>query len=184
MKVTFCGVKESAQSEECSLGFAQMILDLPFMIPGMENLALAFSDDTSSVIDTFMANEDTDVLVCMPTFKSNLKFVTDAVLNAEKKVILGVEPCGKIDWDRVASGGPAFAYDETFLTHAIRDSYDGKHVRVNRTITEVLSKARCFVLNKRATDSAVWIDVHNIMNCGLHVEFVGSVMPRILSLAA
>lgn len=179
----FCGVNESALSEECSLGFAQMILDLPFVIQGMENLSLVFSNDVKSVLGAFSTNEDCDILVCLPTFKSNIGFVVNSIAQTDKRVILGVEPTGKIDWDRVTAGGAAFSYNETFLRNAIPETFDGTYVQTNQSVDDVLAKASCFVYNKRSRCASTWIDVHNVMSCSLHVEFVGCVLPRIMSSA-
>lgn len=61
-RVLVCGIREQG-SEECALGFAQMVLDLPFCVSDMSSMSLVFADGPKDVIGTFVSDPDVDVLV-------------------------------------------------------------------------------------------------------------------------
>ena len=85
----------------------------------------------------------------------------------------------------VAEGRPAFRWDERFLRDAVPGSYDGvAYVRLAPSVDDVLARGPdCFVLGRRDGGGAAYIDVKRTMQCGVKVQFVGSVMPRILNTA-
>lgn len=178
----FCGVRSS---DECSLGFAQMLLDAPFVLP-LGGLDVSFVETPSAAVGAFHASQ-ADVLVCMSTFKNNVDFVAaaiDEVASGRKGLVVGVAPedGGVIDWAGVAEGRPAFRWDERILRDAVPESYDGAaYVRLAPSVDDVLARGPdCFVLARRG-GGAAYVDIKRTMQCGVKVQFVGSVMPRVLN---
>lgn len=186
MRVLICGIHESAQSRECSLGFAQMMLDLPFGLPGVSNVHLEFAASTADAARLLDRFPGVDVLACIPVFKSNIQFVRSAVQQTDKALVLGAVPQGRVDWQRVQRGEPAYGFDERFLGRTRPETFDGTYVRVDATLEEAMRESDCFVAHLRDDPArqGVWVDVKNVMNCALHFDFVGSVLPRVLSTAS
>lgn len=98
-------------ANESTIGFATMILNVPYVLPHDINIDL--NTDVVTAFNNFMKS-DFNVFFCMPTTMSGLDFLRKAVEKDNCACIIGRYVVPKIDWE-------AFEKGETLVKYNVRD---------------------------------------------------------------
>lgn len=112
MRIFFNGITHG--STESNLGFATMLLNIPFSVKC--DINIEFSSTIMEGLDKFLANRAAfDMYICFPTNMNNLEFLKRALaaVPSEGRIILGNHVIPRVDWEGIARGDPLlrFEYD-------------------------------------------------------------------------
>lgn len=106
-KIYFCAV--ALPTNESNIGFASMLLNLPFRIKC--DLNLDFNTDANKGYENFMNNGAYDTFVCMPTNMDGMAFLESVTSDkdADKSVFIGRHFLPVLDWEGYVSRGTNLA---------------------------------------------------------------------------
>lgn len=93
---------------ESTIGFATMLLNIPYVLPCDINIDL--NTDVLTAFNNFLKSSF-NIFVCMPTTMSGLDFVRKAIEHTDHACIFGRYVIPKIDWEEFQKGGKLIEYN-------------------------------------------------------------------------
>ena len=178
MKILFCGMTDSRH--ECSIDFSIVVLQLPFAF-NFERMHLVFSQSYKDIFQEFLASEF-DCLVCCPTNRASMEFMRRALTDASKRVIVGMEPIPRVDWDRVAKGQSATVFNAKPSDLKLHTQTSDGYCQMKKVYDFESTFPSTFVYKKgERANKSVWLDIATPFSSTAKVEFAGCIKYRFLS---
>lgn len=168
-----CGIMVDDR-EECSIDFSVMMLQLPFET-GFEKLNITFARSVPEAYAAFQQDPAVQVLMCVPTNKSNMEFFRKA-LQSDKGCVVGLYPIPRVDWSELEAGRPVTQLQ--IPASSIGDDGGSGYRRLRAPYDFRTSFPDCFVL-KRGREHDQWVDTVEMFDSTAKVGFVGCVKLRL-----